>query len=86
MSCECQVSATGLYLHGTGGGLQQPLLLPQTAGHNASDVHGLLQVLALQILLDPAQVVLVEYIVLLQETAILLVDFSQEVVEHQCGM
>ena len=29
---------------------------------------------------------LVEYIVFLQKTAILLVYFSQEVVEDQCGM
>lgn len=37
-------------------------------------------------LLDPAQVVLIEDIVLLQEAAVLLVYFPQEVVEYQCGM
>lgn len=37
-------------------------------------------------LFNPSQVMLVEYIVFLQETAILLVDLPQEVVEDQCGM
>lgn len=37
-------------------------------------------------LLDPAQVVLIKNVVLLQEAAILLVYFPQEVVEHQRGM
>ena len=69
-----------------GGGLQQPLLLPQTPGHDACDLHGLLQVLALQVLLDAPQVVLVQHVVLLQEAAVLLVDLPQEVVEHQRGM
>lgn len=69
-----------------GGGLQQPLFLPQTAGNNASNVHRFLQVLALQVLFNPAEVMLVEHIVLLQKAAVLLIYFSQEVVEHQCGM
>ena len=75
-----------LYLSSRGGSLQQPLLLPQTAGDDASNIHRLLQVLALQMLFNPAQVMLVEYIVLLQEAAVLLVYFPQEVVEHQCGV
>lgn len=75
-----------IYLCCGGGRLQQPLLLPQAAGHNAGDFHGLLQVLALEMLLDSAQVVLIENIVLLQEAAVLLVYFPQEVVEHQCGV
>lgn len=37
-------------------------------------------------LFNPSQIVLVEYIVLLQETAILLVYFAQKVVEDQCSM
>lgn len=74
------------YLYSGGGGLQQSLLLPQTSGHDAGDIHGLLQVLALQMLLDPPQVVLVEHVVLLQEAAVLLVYLSQEVVEHQRGV
>lgn len=80
------MSVAPLYLCSRGGGLQQSLLLPQTAGHNAGDIHRLLQVLALQVLFNPAQVVLVENIVLLQETAVLLVYFSQEIVEHQRGV
>lgn len=80
------MTVAGRYLGGGGCGLQQPLLLPQAAGHDASDLHGLLQVLALQMLFDPAQVVLVEDVVLLQEAAVLLVDFPQEVVEDQCGV
>lgn len=75
-----------MYLSGSGGGLQQPLLLPQAAGHDAGDFHRLLQILALQVLFDPAQVVLVEDVVLLKEPAVLLVDFSQKVVENQCGV
>lgn len=75
-----------LYLCCGGGRLQQPLLLPQAAGHDAGDLHGLLQVLALEMLLDPAQVMLIEDVVLLQEAAVLLVYFPQEVVEDQCGM
>lgn len=82
----CLVCVAVLHLCSRGGGLQQSLLLPQTAGNNAGNIHRLLQVLALEVLLDPAQVVLVEYIVLLQETTILLVYFTQKVVEHQCGM
>lgn len=37
-------------------------------------------------LFNPSQVMLVEYIVFLQETAILLVYFPQEVVEDQGGV
>lgn len=75
-----------IYLCCGGGRLQQPLLLPQAAGHNAGNLHGLLQVLALEMLLDPAQIVLIEDVVLLQEAAVLLVYFPQEVVEHKCGV
>lgn len=75
-----------LYLCSGGGRLQQPLLLPQAAGHDAGDLHGLLQVLALEVLLDPAQVMLIEDVVLLQEAAVLLVYFAQEVVEDQRGV
>lgn len=82
MQCVCARS----YLLGSGGGLQQPLLLPQTAGDDASDLHGLLQVLALQVLLDAPQVVLVKDVVLLQEAAVLLVDLSQQVMKHQRGV
>ena len=69
-----------------GGRLQQPLLLPQAARHDARDLHGLLQVLALEVLLDAAKVVLVQDVVLLQEAAVLLVDLAQQVVEHQGGV
>lgn len=84
--CYSKVSVALLYLYSCGGRLQQSLLLPQTASNNAGNIHRLLQVLALQMLFNPAQVMLVEYIVLLQETAILLVYFSQEVVKHQGGV
>lgn len=74
------------YLLCGGCGLQQSLLFPQTACDDASDLHGLLQVLALQVLFDAPQVVLVKDVVLLQETAVLLVDLSQQVMEHQRGV
>lgn len=74
------------YLLSGGGSLQQSLLLPQTACDDASDLHGLLQVLALQVLFDAPQVVLVKNVVLLQEAAVLLVDLSQQVMKHQRGV
>lgn len=40
----------------------------------------------LQELLDSSQVVLIEDIGLLQESAILLVDLAQEVMKHQSGV
>ena len=73
-------------LCGGGGGLQQPLLFPEAAGYNAGDLHGFLQVLGLQVLLNAPQVVLVEHVVLLQEAAVLLVNLPQQVVEHQRGV
>lgn len=74
------------YLLSRGGGLQQSLLLPQTSCDDACDLHGLLQVLALQVLFDAPQVVLVKDVVLLQEAAVLLVDLSQQVMKHQRGV
>lgn len=75
-----------MYLWCSGGVLQQPLFFPQTTGNNSSNFHRLLQIFALQMLFDPAQVMLVEHIVLLEEAAVLLVYFSQKVVEHQCSV
>lgn len=43
-----------LYLCSRGGSLQEPLLLPEAACNNASNIHWLLQILALQVLFNPA--------------------------------
>lgn len=40
----------------------------------------------LQELLDPTQIMLVQNIGFLQEAAVLLVNFTQEIVEYQCGV
>lgn len=75
-----------VYLLCRGGRLQQTLLFPQAAGHDAGDLHGLLQILALQVLFNAPQVVLVQDIVLLQEAAVLLINLPQQVMEHKCGV
>lgn len=72
-----------VYLLHSGGRLQQTLLFPQAAGHDTGNLHGLLQILALQVLFDAPQVVLVQDIVLLQEAAVLLINLTQQVMEHQ---
>lgn len=72
-----------VYLLHSGGRLQQTLLFPQAAGHDAGDLHGLLQILALQVLFDAPQVVLVQDVVLLQEAAVLLINLTQQVMEHK---
>ncbi len=82
----CVCVCVCVYLLCSGGRLQQTLLFPQAAGHDAGDLHGLLQILALQVLLDAPQVVLIQDIVLLQESAVLLINLPQQVMEHKCGV
>lgn len=84
--CICMCVCVCIYLLCSGGRLQQTLLFPQAAGHDAGDLHGLLQILALQVLFDAPQVVLVQDIVLLQEAAVLLIDLPQQVMKHKRGV